>query len=272
MVVITAIGFLGAVFGLRWLLAAARLASLGATRQRGRGRGHFFGREDRRRADRVFLAVVVVGAVAAILFRWRWAPWASVALAGPASLTSAFLLDRRRARRFEADALSVLEALRGLVRSGAMSPPAALARIGRLGENHGNRRLRSRLQAIDRGETFEGALRRFARKLGDSPVAATFRAVAEASQAGLPILAMLDRALPELRAQALADEKLRAVRARAVAQAVIASLVPWGLSWLFVATDAGVSASNDFVLTTRLLALALEGFGIAVAWRLTCFR
>ena len=270
--VISIVGFVGAIFGLRWCLALARLASLDAGRRRGSGRGHFLRRADRRVADRVLLAVCVAGGAGAILFEIAWAPWLAIAVAGPAILVSGLVLETRRVRRFEEEAMAVLEALRGFLRSGALSPPAALARIGKVGQGSGADRLRSRLATLDDGESFERALRRFARKLGASPVASTFRAIAEASQGGLPLLPLLDRALPELRTQALADEKLRGVRARAVAQAAVASLVPWGLAALVTATSPEPLPSDGWVAVARLAAVVLEASGIFLAWRLTCFR
>lgn len=269
---VSTIGLLGLLFGLRWCLAHARIAAVRAGRRRGGGRGHFLRRTDRAVGDRVLLAVCAAGTAVTLLFDVRWACWVAVAIAGPAALVVGRVIEDQRVRRFEAEAMAVLEALRGFLRSGALSPPAALARIGNVGRGDGADRLRSRLATLDDGESFERALRRFARKLGASPVAATFAAIAEAAQSGLPLLPLLDRALPELRTQALADEKLRAVRGRAVAQAAVASLVPWGLAALVAASSPEPLLSDGPVLVARMLAVALEIAGIALAWRLTCFR
>jgi Flp pilus assembly protein TadB len=265
-------GFLALFFGLRWLLAAARWGSLVAGRRRGRRRGHFLGRDDRRFGDAVVAAVAIVGAVVVARGGAGWVPWLAAAVAGPSAMLVGWGLEAHRARRFEGEAMAVLEALRGLLRSGALSPPAALARIGASGDGAGARRLRTRLAALDDGESFDGTLRRFARKLDGKPVAEAFLAVADASRAGLPVLPMLDRALPELRARALAEEKLRAVRSRTVAQAVVAALVPWCLAALMAASSPEPWPSDGRVTAARLLALSLEIAGIAVAWRLTCFR
>lgn len=265
-------GWVGLLFGLRWLFAVSRVAALRAGRRRGGARGHFWRPSDRRLRDRVFLAVCAAGVLGLVLFDWRWAPWVSVAAAGPLVSFAGWAFDAGRARRLEAEAMTVLEALRGLLRSGALSPPAALARIGQVASGEGGTRLRSRLATLDDGDSFERALRRFARKLGDAPVAGTFLAIAEASQAGLPLVPLLERALPELRAEALAAEKLRAVRGRAVAQAAVASLVPWGLVALLQASSTEPLPSDGWVAVARSLAVVLEVGGLACAWRMTSFR
>jgi len=171
-----------------------------------------------------------------------------------------FLSRRRRhftALELEDSALVFFRGLQGLLKAG-FSLPVSLFRLCQSVDSAFARRLRRSLEGFDRGRSLSECLGRFRHRTGLSQAGLCLDVLERAHGRGLSLGPFLDRVLPWLESEARDRKRIDEARKSALAQACLASLLPWavaafasgsfrGPGWFGVAA-LGIQAAGFFTV------------------------
>lgn len=176
-------------------------------------------------------------------------------------------------RRLEADALAHWYALRGFVASG-ISLPHALFRLAEPNQNRYAKRLRRVLERYEDGSPLGTCLERFRQKLPLRLSGSCLVAIEVAYAQGLPLVPLLDEVLPVLEWERAATVRLGDLRRAALAQAIFAFLLPWGVLGASRAIapelfNHGIGGAVLFAVVAGCL--VWEILGAVVLWKLSAF-
>ncbi|MFM8316665.1 MAG: type II secretion system F family protein [Deltaproteobacteria bacterium] len=179
----------------------------------------------------------------------------------------------RRKRELEFSALAFFNGLLGLIQSGR-GLSSALFDLTQSQQTPFSLQLNQYLQNYQEGKGLSAVISQFRKKTG-LPVIGNYLVTLEMAYCqGLPVAPLLELMIPSLEMEQHYQQKMESLRTQAIAQAVLAFMVPWilafALGWFNPTLFESIKDKN-IMWGVGTIALIFEILGVGVLWQITKF-